>query len=160
MAKEEKKQDKKPTRTPEEIEAEKAAKVAKKAEMAAKAKVAGTASAHRRSQGRRSQSRRQTEARGGKGAKGGKGGGSGRRRDEGGEAIPFPKDYVPRLKKRFETDIAPALMAELNLKNTRALPRVEKVVISMGLGKAIAETPRLEAAVKELSQIAGQTAVV
>ncbi len=41
-----------------------------------------------------------------------------------------------------------------------ALPRVEKIVISMGLGKAISEKPRLEAAVKELSQIAGQKAVV
>jgi large subunit ribosomal protein L5 len=41
-----------------------------------------------------------------------------------------------------------------------ALPRIEKVVISMGLGKAIAERPRLEAAVKELTAIAGQKAVI
>src|SRR6187401_3256854 len=152
MAKEEKKQDKKPTRTPEQIEAEKAAKVAKKAEMAAKAKaeVAGSAAAA-------------PEAAAGeeKPAKGkGKGGGGGRKKDEGGEAIPFPKDYVPRLKARYQTDIAPKIMAELKIKNKYAVPRFEKIVVSMGLGKAISEKPRLEAAVKELTQIAGQKAVV
>jgi large subunit ribosomal protein L5 len=152
MAKDEKKQEKK-TRTPEEIEAEKAAKVAKKAEMAAKAKeaVSGSASSGEKAEGGK-------EEKGGKG-KGGKGGPA-KRRDEGGEANPFPQGYVPRLKKKYETDIAPALMNELKLKNKLALPRVEKVVVSMGLGKAIAEKPRLEVAVKELTQIAGQKAVI
>ena len=151
MAKEEKKQDKKATRTPEQIEAEKAAKVAKKAEMAAKAKaeVAGSES--------KAADAPKEDAPKGRGASKG---GSGKRRDEGGEAIPFPQGYVPRLKKRYEAEIAPALMSELGLKNKMALPRVEKIVISMGLGKAISEKPRLEAAVKELSQIAGQKAVV
>ncbi len=51
-------------------------------------------------------------------------------------------------------------MTDLKIKNKLAVPRVEKIVISMGLGKAIAEKPRLEAAVKELTQIAGQKAVV
>jgi large subunit ribosomal protein L5 len=153
MAKEEKKQDKKPTRTPEQIEAEKAAKVAKKAEMAAKAKaeVAGSAAA--------SSEAAAGEEKSSKG-KGKCASGSDRNRDQGGEANPFPKEYVPRLKKRFETEIAPALMTELKLKNKYAMPKVEKIVISMGLGKAIAEKPRLEAAVKELTQIAGQKAVI
>jgi len=155
MAKEEKKQDKdkKPTKTPEQIEAEKAAKVAKKAEMAAKAKEA-VAPSEGKAEG--------APAEGAKEEKKGKskGGGAGRRRDEGGEAIPFPQGYVPRLKKRFESEIAPALQAELNLKSKLAIPRIEKIVVSMGLGKAIAEKPRLEAAVKELTQIAGQKAVV
>jgi large subunit ribosomal protein L5 len=94
-------------------------------------------------------------------AKGGKAkGGSGKRKDEGGEALSFPESYTPRLKKRYETEIAPALMTDLNIKNKMALPRIEKVVISMGLGKAIAERPRLEAAVKELTAIAGQKAVI
>jgi large subunit ribosomal protein L5 len=151
MAKEEKKQDKKSTKTPEQIEAEKAAKVAKKAEMAAKAKEAGTAAAD-------APKEEPAPARG----KGGKGaaGGAGRKKDEGGEALTFPEGYTPRLKKRYETEIAPALMGELNIKNKMALPKIEKVVISMGLGKAIAERPRLEAAVKELTAIAGQKAVV
>ncbi len=151
MAKDEKKQDKKPTRTPDQIEAEKAAKVAKKAEMAAKAKEAGTAAADKP----------KDEAAPAKG-KGGKGatGGAGRKKDDGVEAQAFPKDYLPRLKKRYEAEIAPALMTDLKIKNKMALPRVEKVVISMGLGKAISERPRLEAAVKDLTLIAGQKAVV
>jgi len=147
MAKEEKKQDKKPSRSPEQIEAEKAAKVAKKAEMAAKAKEAvGEGKAD--------------EAGKAETGKGKKGGGSSRKRDEGGEAIPFPQGYVPRLKTRYEKEIAPALQAELKLVSKMAVPRLEKIVISMGLGKAISEKPRLEGAVKELTQIAGQKAVV
>lgn len=151
MAKEEKKQDKKATKTPEQIEAEKAAKVAKKAEMAAKAKEAAAGS-----EGAKPEEAPKAE----KAAKGGKGGGAGRKRDEGGEGAAFPENYVPRLKKRYESEIATAISTELNIKNKMAIPRVEKVVISMGLGKAIAEKPRLEAAVKELTQIAGQKAVV
>jgi len=154
MAKEEKKQDKKPTKTPEQIEAEKAAKVAKKAEMAAKAKEAGTAAADAKSA---EEAPKEEKAARGKGAKGG---GSGRKRDEGGEAIAFPQGYVPRLKQKYLNDIAPALMEDLKITNKLALPKIEKVVISMGLGKAIAERPRLEAAVKELTQIAGQKAVI
>ncbi|HVS69882.1 MAG TPA: 50S ribosomal protein L5 [Phycisphaerae bacterium] len=152
MAKEEKKE-KKAAKTPEQIEAEKAAKVAKKAEMAAKAKeaVAGGAAAAPAEGGEAPKPE-------GKPAKGGKGGG--KKKEEGGEAQAFPKDYVPRLKKRYEAEIAPGLMGELKLKNKMALPRIEKIVISMGLGKAIAEKPRLEAAVKELTAIAGQKAVV
>ena len=146
--KDEKKQDKKPTKTPEQVEAEKAAKAAKKAEMSAKAKaeVGEGAAAPEGGKGEKHQ-------------KGGKGGG-GKKKEEVGEAIAFPQGYVPRLKKRFEETIASALLSELNVKNKLALPRVEKVVVSMGLGKAIAEKPRLEAAIKELSQIAGQKAVV
>ncbi len=155
MAKEEKKQDKKPTKTPEQIEAEKAAKVAKKAEMAAKAKEAGTAAADAAAA---EAPKEEKAGKGGKGAKGG--GGAGRKRDEGGEAIAFPQGYVPRLKQKYEKEIAPALMADLKIVNKHAVPKVEKIVISMGLGKAIAERPRLEAAVKELTQIAGQKAVV
>ena len=154
MAKEEKKQDKKPTKTPEQIEAEKAAKTAKKAEMAAKAKEAGTAAADAKAA--EDAPKEEKAHKGGKGAKGG----GGRKRDEGGEAIPFPQGYVPRLKQKYEKEIAAALMSELKIENKLAVPRIEKVVISMGLGKAIAERPRLEAAVKELTSIAGQKAVI
>jgi large subunit ribosomal protein L5 len=158
MAKEEKKQDKKPTKTPEQIEAEKAAKVAKKAEMAAKAKEAAGAAPAEAAKGEGEATKSDEKPAKGRGGAGK--GGSGKKRDEGGEAIAFPQGYVPRLKKRFDEQIAPALMTELNLKNKLSLPRIEKVVVSMGLGKAIAEKPRLEAAVKELTQIAGQKAVI
>jgi large subunit ribosomal protein L5 len=159
MAKEEKekKQDKKPTKTPEQIEAEKAAKVAKKAEMAAKAKEAQAAG------GAAGAAAGEKPAEGAKEEKAAKGKGKGaapKKRDEGGEAIAFPQGYVPRLKQRYEKEIAPALLSELKLGNKMACPKVEKIVISMGLGKAIAERPRLEAAIKELTQIAGQKAVI
>jgi large subunit ribosomal protein L5 len=152
MAKEEKKAEKK-AKSPEEIEAEKAAKVAKKAEMAAKAKEA---MAPTESKAEAKSDEGKAEQAKGKG-KAGKGGS---RKDEGGEALPFPKDYVPRLKKRYQTDIAAALMSNLGIKNRNAVPRVEKIIISMGLGKAIAEKPRMEAALKELTSIAGQKAVI
>jgi large subunit ribosomal protein L5 len=154
MAKEEKKQEKKSTKSPEQIEAEKAAKVAKKAEMAAKAKEAVSDSSSK-TEGEAAPAAETVKA--GRGSS--KGAGSSRK-NEVGEPIAFPKDYVPRLKKKYEAEIGPALSTELNIKNKLALPRIEKIVISMGLGKAISEKPRLEAAVKELTQIAGQKAVV
>jgi large subunit ribosomal protein L5 len=72
----------------------------------------------------------------------------------------FPAGYTARLLKKYNEEIAPALAQELGIKNRMAIPRITKVVISAGLGKAITEKPRLEAAVKELTQIAGQKAVV
>jgi large subunit ribosomal protein L5 len=156
MAKDEKKPEKKPTKTPEQIEAEKAAKVAKKAEMAAKAKEAASATTEVKTGGEAPKAEEKATGKG----KGKSTGGGGRKRDEGGEAIAFPQGYIPRLKTRYEKEIAPALMSELKLANKYAMPKVEKIVISMGLGKAIAEKPRLEAAVKELTQIAGQKAVI
>ncbi len=146
MAKEEKKkEEKKATKTPEQIEAEKAAKAAKKAEHDAKAK-----------QGQGADAPAEEAAPSGK--KGKKGGGGGSKKEE--AAIPFPQGYVPRLRKKYNEQIASALTTELSLKNKMAVPKVEKVVISMGLGKAISEKPRLEAAIKELTQIAGQKAVI
>ncbi len=79
---------------------------------------------------------------------------------ESGKAQAFPEGYSPRLFKRYNEEIAPALAKELGIKNRMAIPRITKVVISAGLGKAITEKPRLEAAIKELTQIAGQKAVV
>ncbi|MGC8623762.1 MAG: 50S ribosomal protein L5 [Phycisphaerae bacterium] len=78
----------------------------------------------------------------------------------GGIAQAFPPGYTARLLKKYNDEIAPALASELGIKNRMAIPRITKVVISAGLGKAITEKPRLEAALKELTQIAGQKAVV
>lgn len=73
---------------------------------------------------------------------------------------PFPPGYVPRLYRRYRDEITPALMRDLGIKNRLAVPRISKVVVSMGLGKAITEKPRLEAAIKELTAITGQKAVL
>jgi len=65
-----------------------------------------------------------------------------------------------RLKERYTKDVAPALRKEFGIDNPMAVPRVEKVVLNMGLGEAVANPKILEGAAEELSAIAGQRAVV
>jgi large subunit ribosomal protein L5 len=67
---------------------------------------------------------------------------------------------MARLKDTYQSELAPQLLAELGLKNKMEIPRVEKVVINMGLGDAIQNIKILEAAVEELGKITGQKAVV
>jgi len=57
----------------------------------------------------------------------------------------------PRLRARFQAEIAPALMKELALKNAMAVPRLEKVVINMGMGDATQNAKILDPAVAELA---------
>ena len=66
----------------------------------------------------------------------------------------------PRLRARFQAEIAPALMKELELKNAMAVPRLEKVVINMGMGDATQNAKILDPAVAEMAQITGQKPVV
>jgi large subunit ribosomal protein L5 len=66
----------------------------------------------------------------------------------------------PRLRARFQAEIAPALMKELALKNAMAVPRLEKVVINMGMGDATQNAKILDPAVAELAQMSGQRPVV
>ena len=65
-----------------------------------------------------------------------------------------------RLRERYVKEIAPALGRELGIENKMAIPRVTKVVLNMGLGKAVANPKILDGAAEELSAIAGQRAVV
>lgn len=67
---------------------------------------------------------------------------------------------MARLKALYLNELAPKLMQELQLKNAMEVPRVEKVVINMGLGEAIQNIKVLESAVEELSRITGQKAVI
>src|SRR3989441_4156207 len=66
----------------------------------------------------------------------------------------------PRLRSRFEKEIAPALMKELELKNPMAVPRLHKIVVNMGMGEATQNAKILDPAVNELGQITGQKPVV
>ncbi len=66
----------------------------------------------------------------------------------------------PRLKARFQAEIAPALMKELALDNAMAVPRLEKIVINMGMGDATQNAKILDPAVAEMAQITGQRPVV
>jgi large subunit ribosomal protein L5 len=65
-----------------------------------------------------------------------------------------------RLKERYDKEIAPALGRELAIANRMAIPRVDKIVLNMGLGEAVANAKILDGAAEELSAIAGQRAVV
>jgi large subunit ribosomal protein L5 len=66
----------------------------------------------------------------------------------------------PRLRARFEKEVAPALMKELDLKNPMAVPRLHKIVVNMGVGEATQNAKILDPAVNELGQITGQKPVV
>jgi large subunit ribosomal protein L5 len=63
---------------------------------------------------------------------------------------------MARLLERYRNEIVPELKKQLGKDNPLALPRVEKVTISMGVGKAIENKNRLDAAARDLGQIAGQ----
>jgi len=65
-----------------------------------------------------------------------------------------------RLRERYRSEVAPALMRELGYKNTMAVPRLEKIVLNMGLGEAVQNPKVIESAVEELTVIAGQKPVV
>jgi len=66
----------------------------------------------------------------------------------------------PRLRSRFEKEVAPALLKELELKNVMAVPRLHKIVVNMGVGEATQNAKVLDPAVNELGQITGQKPVV
>ena len=65
-----------------------------------------------------------------------------------------------RLRVRYSKEIIPALMKHFNYKNVMAVPKLEKIVINMGLGEAIANAKILDVAVEELGRISGQRAVI
>jgi large subunit ribosomal protein L5 len=66
---------------------------------------------------------------------------------------------IPRLKSRFKSEVAPALMKEFELKNPMAVPHVHKIVVNMGIGEATQNAKILDPAVNELGQITGQKPV-
>lgn len=66
----------------------------------------------------------------------------------------------PRLRSRFEKEVAPALLKELDLKNPMAVPRLNKIVVNMGVGEATQNAKIMDPAVNELGQITGQKPIV
>lgn len=67
---------------------------------------------------------------------------------------------MARLKQAYQKEQVPALMKEFQYRNVMEVPRIEKVVLNMGLGEAIQNPKLLESAVEELSAITGQKAVI
>src|SRR6476620_7652826 len=65
-----------------------------------------------------------------------------------------------RLKERYQKEIGPAVAKEFGIRNPMAIPRVDKIVINMGMGEAIANAKILDTAADELKAISGQKPVV
>jgi len=72
----------------------------------------------------------------------------------------YGRVMMPRLRERYIKEIIPLMMKEFSFKNVMEVPRVQKVVLNVGLGEAIQNIKFLDAAQKELSLITGQRAVV
>lgn len=70
-----------------------------------------------------------------------------------------PPEYSG-LRRRYHDDVRPALQREFNYANPMEIPRVEKVVVNIGLGEAIANAKALDAAVGDLTTITGQKPIV
>ena len=64
--------------------------------------------------------------------------------------------YTPRLKDQFENEIRPRLKDELGLSSIMQVPRIEKITLNMGVGEAKTDAKQLDAAMDELTIIAGQ----
>ncbi|MBX7093254.1 MAG: 50S ribosomal protein L5 [Flavobacteriales bacterium] len=67
--------------------------------------------------------------------------------------------YVPRLKQKYKAEVIPAMQTQFNYKSSMQVPKITKICINQGLGDAVADKKLVEAAIKELSIIAGQKAV-
>jgi large subunit ribosomal protein L5 len=67
---------------------------------------------------------------------------------------------MARLFDRYQKEIVPALAQKLNRKNVLSLPRLQKIVVNMGVGKALQDKNRMEQAAEQLTQITGQKAQV
>jgi len=65
-----------------------------------------------------------------------------------------------RLRERFDKDLRPAIMKELGFTNPMQVPRLEKIVVNMGLGEAISNGKIIDASLEQLTAIAGQKPVV
>jgi large subunit ribosomal protein L5 len=68
--------------------------------------------------------------------------------------------FMTRLREIYQNELVDKLKQELQLKNVMEVPRVEKVVVNMGLGEAIQNVKILESAAEEMSRITGQKAVI
>ena len=69
-------------------------------------------------------------------------------------------NYVPNLKKKYQDEVAPALMQKFGYKSTMQIPRLDKIVLNVGCAEAKENVKVLDAVVGDLTKITGQKAVV
>ena len=94
----------------------------------------------------------------------GRGGGRSGRRQRGGDAAVAEAEDTgppaPRLKQRFREEIVPQMMRELGYSNPMEVPRLQKIVLNIGLGEALTNGRALEAATADLTTISGQKPII
>jgi large subunit ribosomal protein L5 len=76
------------------------------------------------------------------------------------ESPSVPKDYVPRLKKYYEEVVRKNLVEQFGYRNPMQVPRLDKIVLNMGVGEAVGDGKIINIAVAELAKIAGQKPVI
>src|SRR5438270_10393602 len=76
------------------------------------------------------------------------------------KASKTPANYTPRLKRDYDERIVPAMIERFGYKNRLEVPRLDKIVINMGVGEATQDKKRVETAAAEMQQIAGQKPVI
>ena len=69
-------------------------------------------------------------------------------------------EMAARLRTRYQKEVAPQIAKDFGIRNPMAVPRVDKIVLNMGMGEAIANSKILDTAVEELRSIAGQKPVI
>jgi large subunit ribosomal protein L5 len=69
-------------------------------------------------------------------------------------------EYTPRLRQHYADTIRPALKEEFSYKNDMQIPRLDKIVLNMGVGEAVSDSKKIRSAEADLAQIAGQKPVV
>ena len=80
--------------------------------------------------------------------------------DDGAGSPGRPADYKPRMKKLYEDKIRNELREKFAFQNVMQIPKIEKVVLNMGIGEAVADRKKVENAAGDLALIAGQRPVV
>jgi large subunit ribosomal protein L5 len=68
--------------------------------------------------------------------------------------------YIPRLRTQYEDTIKPELLKQFGYKNVMQLPKLDKIVLNMGVGEAVNDTKKVKAAAADLEKIAGQKPVI
>jgi large subunit ribosomal protein L5 len=68
--------------------------------------------------------------------------------------------YIPRLKRDYDERIAPAMIEKFGYKNRMEIPRIEKIVLNMGVGEATQDKKKVDTAASEMQLIAGQKPVI
>jgi len=69
-------------------------------------------------------------------------------------------NYIPRMKTHYRETVRPAMKEAFSYKNDMQIPRLDKIVLNMGIGEAVNDTKKVRAAVADLTVIAGQQPVV